>query len=168
MARSNEVNVVELRPAIPPPPEARSEAERPAPSPRRRLPKAPDWLSPTGKATFRTMAEAAEEIQPGWLTSVDVPLLALYADVYATAQAASKAMRGAGGHVRPIDHDRAHAGRPRKHPSWQIVREASTTLARLAGDLGITPTMRRRLDLDGIYVDAGDSDDVDADADLFD
>lgn len=164
--------VRQLRPELPPPPSGPPSSSRSStdPRPSRKLPAAPSWLSPTGKAAFRQLVEAAEAVEPGWLERVDVPLLAMFADVYATAQAAAKSMRGAGGHARPIDHDRAHAGRPRKHPGWQVVREAAGTMRSLGRELGVTPAMRRQLDLDGTFGagDGGPDPELDGDADLFD
>ena len=117
-------NVRAIRPNIPPPPAA----SEPKPPPLKRSAlKPPPWLTPTARSNWRAVVPVVEESSPGWLSPIDVPQLGLMFEALANAIAASKAMRGAGGHTRPIDHDRAHGKRPRKHPAVQVFRESVGT-----------------------------------------
>lgn len=136
-----------------------------APAPAARL-KAPDWLSPTGAKTFREIVDALRAAAPDdALAEVDVFALALAAEHYALARAASKAMRGQGGHLAPITIDQAHRDRLRKHPAVQVMRDATTVFLRVAREFGGTPAARRALE--DFLGGAGTGDDDPEDAELF-
>jgi P27 family predicted phage terminase small subunit len=121
---------------------------------------APDWLTPTGKAAFRRVVRHYDADAPGWLTGVDVELLALCVEHLSLAIAASKAMRGRGGY-KVLEVDEAHRDRRRKTPAHQVFREATASYVTLARELGLTPKARQELEvgLAGIGPDVDDDDD---------
>lgn len=124
--------------------------------------KAPDWLTPTGRASFRRIVATYEADAPGWLTTVDVDLLALAVEHLAVAKAASRAMRGSGGHYVVVGVDEAHGNRQRKTPAHQVFREATAAYVALARELGLTPRARAELEvgLGGGEEPADDDDDL--------
>lgn len=129
--------------------------------------KAPEWLSPTGRKTFNELVEALRAAAADdALADVDVFALALAAEHYALATMASKAMRGPGGHLRPITTDEAHRDRLRKHPAVQVMRDATSVFTRVIKDFGGTPAARRALE--GYLAGGGPAvDGDDEDDDLF-
>jgi P27 family predicted phage terminase small subunit len=122
--------------------------------------KAPDWLSPSGRSAFRSIVRYFEADAPGWLTGVDVDLLALAVEHLAVAKAASKAMRGPGGRYAVTTTDEAHRDRLRKTPAHQVFREATASYVALARELGLTPKARVELEvgLGGLGPDGDEED----------
>lgn len=123
---------------------------------------APDWLSPSGGKAFRELVDAIRKASPDdALAPVDVFALALAAEQWALARAASKAMRGQGGHLDPITVDEAHRDRLRKHPAVQVLRDASALFLRIVKEFGGTPAARRALEdfLGGAGIPDDDEDD---------
>jgi P27 family predicted phage terminase small subunit len=122
--------------------------------------KAPDWLSPSGRSAFRHVVRHFEADAPGWLTGVDVDLLALAVEHLAVAKAASKAMRGPGGRYAVTTTDEAHRDRLRKTPAHQVFREATASYVALARELGLTPKARVELEvgLGGLGPDGDEED----------
>lgn len=122
--------------------------DAPAPRPRKRAKwDPPAWLSAPGKAAFRALLQEAERSRPGLLDRVDVPTLALMAEHYAIAQAASKVMRGTGNVPSVLEVDAVHGGHLRKTPAWQVYREASTSFVAMAREFGFTLKSRTMLEL---------------------
>jgi P27 family predicted phage terminase small subunit len=148
-------------------PQRPGSASRPSSSSSRSAPaegrlKAPDWMSSSGRAVFRSIARHFEASAPGWLLTVDVELLALACEHLAVAKAASRAMRGPGGRYVVVGADAAHGGRERKHPAHQVFREATAAYVALARELGLTPKARAELEVGlGDAPDGADGDDAD-------
>lgn len=132
----------------------------PAPRARRRRIDPPAWLSKSGKAAFRRLLLDIERSTPEAIGAVDVPALALTAEVYAVAQAAAKAMRGPGNEPQVLDVDAAHGGGNRKTPAWQVLNQATTRYQGLAREYGLTLAARTRLEL-GTAAPLDDEDDED-------
>jgi P27 family predicted phage terminase small subunit len=127
---------------------------------------APPWLSPAGRRAFRNVALYLEADAPDWLAIVDADALGLAVEHLAVAVAASRAMRTSGGHYRIIEIDEAHRDRRRKHPAHQVFREATAAYLAVIRELGLTPRMRRELEVGLGY--GGTSDDDDDPAGIFD
>lgn len=121
---------------------------------------APVWLSPAGRAGFRSLALFVEADAPDWLAKVDADALGLAVEHLAIAVASSRAMRGRGGHYRIIDVDEGHNGRRRKHPAHQVFREATAAYLAVLRELGLTPRARRELEV-ALGYGAGNDDDDD-------
>jgi P27 family predicted phage terminase small subunit len=148
-------SVVRLPVAAPPPaPDRRERADR---EPVKL--KAPAWLSPSGRAAFRRVAVFLEDDAPDWLAEVDADALGLAVEHLAVAVAASRAMRGSGGHYAIIDVDAGHGGRRRKHPAHQVFREATAAYLAVIRELGLTPRARRELEVGLGFAPAEDDDD---------
>lgn len=136
-----------------------------APRPRRRRAAKfdpPAWLSKTGKAAFRRIVLDIERDRPDSLERGDVPALALLAEVYSVAQAAAKAMRGAGNEPAILDVDEAHGGGTKKSPAWMVLNQASSRYEALAKEFGLTLAARQRLELPaGGFIPDEDQDELD-------
>lgn len=127
---------------------------------------APAWLSPAGRRTFVRMAEWLREEAPDWLAVIDEAALGLAVEHLAVAIAASKAMRGRGGHYAPLEIDASHGGRERrKHPAAQVFRDSTSAYLAVVRELGLSPRARRALDVASGLGSGPESDDP---AGLFD
>lgn len=124
----------------------------------------PEWLSIDAKRFFTQLVLDIDEASPGAIGRIDVPALALTAQHYATAQAASEAMRKRGNRVEVLEVDTAHGGQLRKRPAWQVFREATSAYLMLAREYGLTLKARHAMELDaGVPLDDDqDEDDLEA------
>lgn len=130
---------------------------------------APAWLSPAGRRAFAKVARFLEADAPDWLSTIDVDALGLAVEHLAVAVAASRAMRvghGAAATYQVITVDEAHRDRQRKHPAHQVFREATAAYLAVVRELGLTPRMRRELEV-GLGF-GGPADDDDDPAGIFD
>ncbi len=104
----------------------------------RAAPKAPTWLDREARAEWGRVVPELERL--GLLTSLDRAVLAAYCDAWSRFCAARRALAKAGGAV--IQGERG----VRKHPAWQIYREALTACLQLWKELALTPNARLRTD----------------------
>lgn len=131
-------------------------------APLRRKPRfgAPEWLSVEAKRIFAVLVADLEEANPGTLSALDVPAIALAAQNYATAQAMSLAMRAKGNKVDALEVDVDHGGQVRKRAAWQVYRQAQAAYMILAREFGLTVKARQSMELDA-GVPLGDEDEGD-------
>lgn len=100
-------------------------------------PAAPAWLVAEAKAEWKRVVPELDDL--GILAKVDRGVLAAYCDAWAKFTMAARAMT----ELTAVDID----GLTRKHPLWQIYREASGRVELLAKTIGATPTARLRMTL---------------------
>lgn len=119
----------------------------------------PDHLTPGARAFWKK--HAPEVARLGMLTVNDVPTFSLLAEAWAAVLAAKvELVPKKGMNLRVTTTDRAHGGEKRKHPAWQIYRDAVAQYLGLAREFGFSPSSR--VGLPAVGAD-GDEDD-----DLFD
>ena len=105
----------------------------------RAAPDPPDDLSGPALEVFQ---RAVQQLDPvGLLTKADGPALTLAARMYAIAMLALDELEADG----VTTTDEAHGGEARKHPAWQVAREAALTFERFGSDFGLTPRSRHQL-----------------------
>ena len=127
-------------------------------------PRMPAWLTdPVAKAAWSRIVKALEAHASGYLSSIDSEQLALVVANVPLAIAALKSMRK-GSSYEVVTRDAAHKDTVRKHPAVQVFRDASTAYLQGMDRLGLTPRVRRALDL-GLEAFVNDDDEDD---DLFD
>lgn len=102
-------------------------------------PGAPTWLSTEAKAEWKRVVPELDEL--GILSTVDRAVLAAYCDAWAKFVLVSKALSDG----RDLLAQDARSDRPSKNPLWQVYRDASTLLERLARAVGATPVARLRM-----------------------
>lgn len=101
-------------------------------------------------------AYAPEVSRLGMLTQLDRPTFEMLAEAYAAVHMAKQALRGRAKNIVVTMTDRAHGREQRKHPAWQIYRDAVTQYLSLAREFGFSPSSRVNLPAVG---DDGDADD---------
>jgi P27 family predicted phage terminase small subunit len=84
------------------------------------------------------------------LTGVDVPAFRMAAEMYAMAVQAAAILHEDGlvAKVTQLDKDgEVVTTGIKKHPAFQILRDSATSFRQFAGDFGMTPSARTRLQL---------------------
>ena len=120
----------------------------PRPQPVRAIPAVPGWLDREAKAEWKRITPELNRL--GLLSRLDRGVLALYCDAWSkwvSARGSIDALI-----VQGTKGDR-------KHPAWQIYRDAASMVASLAKELGTSPNARLRMELP--EADSGDEADLD-------
>lgn len=100
----------------------------------------PDWLSPGAKAEWRRVAPELDRI--GLLTSLDRATLAGYCDAFDRWSECVRFTKKQGTHYM------TPAGQLREWPQVSMAKAAGQAMRAFAGDLGLTPTSRLRLNVE--------------------
>jgi len=100
----------------------------------------PEWLSPGAKAEWRRVAP--ELARMGLLTSLDRAVLAGYCDSYAKWVECSRFIQANG------EHYIAPNGHLRKWPQAELAKQAAQSMRAFAGEFGLTPGSRLRLNVE--------------------
>lgn len=123
---------------------------------------APGWLSPEARAEWERIVPALAEEVPELVTKFDTPAFGLMLEHFTIARAARRALRKGRGTI-VLAKDPERAGTQRKHPAWQVFREASASFLTLAREFGLTPSSRAGLHLGWMGGEGtGDADEDDA------
>lgn len=120
----------------------------PASSPKARpgIPSRPEFLSAEAKREWRRVVGELDEM--GILSTVDRAILAMYCDAWAKFVEARRLLEPTefeDGRQQTVLVIVGHRGAQSKNPAWQIYRDAATTCAALAAQLGLTPNARLRM-----------------------
>lgn len=94
----------------------------------------PTWLDKEGRAEWKRVVPELERL--GLLTRLDRAVLAMYCDTWSKWCQARKALKSL---------IVAGAKGDRKHPAWQIYRDAEMSVSALAKELGLSPNARGRM-----------------------
>lgn len=118
------------------------QAVKPPPS----APNPPTWISAEARAEWRRVVPELDRL--GVLATIDRAILTTYCTAWAKfveaeASLKIKPARGTATKDGLVVKDRD--GDLRKHPGWQIYREAATLVAQLAKELYLTPVARLRV-----------------------
>ena len=102
------------------------------------IPPAPTYLRREASAEWQRVVRGLDAM--GILATIDRAVLTAYVETWAVWKEARDDLAKRG-HL--VEGDRGKV----KNPSWQIYREATTVLANLARELGLTPGARLRMEL---------------------
>jgi P27 family predicted phage terminase small subunit len=100
----------------------------------------PEWLGPGAKAEWRRVAP--ELVRLGLLTSLDRGVLAGYCDSYARWVECTRFLQAHGAHYI------APNGQPRKWPQVEEAKQAAQSMKAFAGEVGLSPNSRLRLNVE--------------------
>lgn len=113
------------------------------PQPQPASTRTPHGMSAGAKKFWRSLA--ADLVELGVLTAVDVPAFILMAEHYGVARAAVKELTLDSGELKLLVLDQN--GMDRKHPLLQVLRDNSSAFRAFATEFGMTPSSRSRLKL---------------------
>jgi P27 family predicted phage terminase small subunit len=119
----------------------------------RAIPAMPNTLDVEAKAEWRRVTPELHRL--GLLSNLDRTILTLYCEWVSTAKKLGARIRKDG----TVINGARGKNDKRKHPAWQMYREASAMVATLAKELGLSPNGRARMN------GAGDGDDNPSDLD---
>jgi len=110
----------------------------------RGAPKPPTWLDKEGKAEWNRVVPELDAI--GLLAQVDRAIVTLYCDAWSKFMRIAREMNEVGSMAVP---DEGHAAKGsqgiKKHPLWQMYREAGQLCAAHGAKIGLNPHDRQRL-----------------------
>jgi P27 family predicted phage terminase small subunit len=113
--------------------------QRPAPTGASKV-SCPEWLCPAAKAEWRRVAPELQRM--GLLTSLDRAVLAGYCDSYARWVECTRFIQANG------EHYIAPNGQLRKWPQAEEAKQAAQSMRAFAGEFGLTPNSRLRLNVE--------------------
>jgi len=120
---------------------ARKDRLKNEPKPRPIRPKCPRWLPPEGKRKWKQLAPKLEKL--GLLTEVDGEKLAAMCLHWSILLEAAKDVKERGILIPSAREDGALV----KNPSLQILRDNSAAFCKIAGEFGLDPVNRGRIDV---------------------
>ncbi|MCP4589577.1 MAG: phage terminase small subunit P27 family [bacterium] len=112
---------------------------RNSPKPESGTPTCPTWLGREAKAEWRRVMPELTRL--GMVCGLDRGVLVTYCQTWALWREAVAVIAKEG------ITNQTNDGLRKRHPACAIASDASKTLLRLAGELGLTPLSRQRLDL---------------------
>jgi len=101
----------------------------------------PTWLSPGAKSEWRRIAPELERM--GLLTALDRAAFAAYCESYAQWVACTRFLHEHGSHYL------TPKSQLREWPQVEMAKQAGQTMRAFAGEFGLTPTSRLRLNIEG-------------------
>lgn len=116
--------------------ETRPSRQRNAPKAVAGIPNPPSKISAEAKAEWKRITPELKRL--GYLSNIDRAVLTLYCESWARAWEAAQILSDENLVIEGAKGDR-------KHPAWQIFREATAQHAALAKELGLTPAARGRM-----------------------